>query len=84
MWQQEEENPIRYVKIEYETCCISSNQVDALHDILQLLLLDAGLNNGDTLMTVLTLMEFHKIDKLGLHCNVFSYSLDVKTLEEPK
>lgn len=78
MWQQEEEDAIKTVRIAWETCCISSNQVDALHDILQLLLMDAGINNGDTLLTCLEMMEFHKIDRLELITNVFSYDLKQK------
>jgi len=72
-----EEKPLKQFKIAFETCCLCSIQMDALDQILQLLVMDAGLKNGDTLLTVLTMMEFHKIEHLTVECALFSYNLKV-------
>lgn len=71
------EEKIKHVKVTFETCCISSLQLDALNDILQLLFLDAGLNNEETIAKVLEMMDFHKINHLVLECRPFSYYLKV-------
>ena len=72
-----EEKPIHRFKISFNTCCLCNIQMDALEQILQLLVMDAGLNNGDTLLTVLTMMEFHKIEHLTLECDQYSYNLKI-------